>query len=1026
MADFRINVVVDPSQAVRGTRRVGAELNRVARTADRLRNLLSRTFAVVGLTAGIGAGISLLANFSQEMSTVAAVTQATATEFAALSEEATKLGVNTRFTATQAAEGMSFLARAGFEADEVLASIGDTLLLAQAGSLGLGRAADIASNVLKAFRLEVEESARVVDVLALAANSSNTTVEQLGQAMKFVAPVAAGVSVELEETAAAIGALSNAGLQATLAGTGLRRVISELESPTEKTKKLLFDMGLSADSVKISSVGLTTALTRLRDSGIDTSLALELFGDRGGPAFEVLSNSIPDIIKMTEAFEGADGTAKRIAATMDRNLNGALLRLRSAFEGLVLATGEQGATSALTGFVESLTKGLRALAANGDTVVSTFQTLSIVLGVRFAQKALPAAIAGVKRLTIAMLANPATAMAAAFTVLIAVMVGFRHEIQLSGDSVATLGDFFSVAVDRISDALDILLKNVGVVFEAIAQTFGGTFDGFELSFQNAFLAVAAVLDTSQGIFVGFVRSIQASFSALPAAIGEATIASINALITQVETGFDGVFALGATVGTFFTTIAFAVSTSINTLAQASTQLLAGNLSEAGKLTQEAGKLLAENLGGAFSNSGTVLVANLKKFQEQELLPRLNNSFAGAGEKLGESVSDGFLEGFQASTGATDLVLGVIADAEEKAQRRQIDRSKVAEADAIERAKKTARTTAQAVQDELARIQPPEIATFGVEDVLRGLAEEAALLKFVGREREVQSELLQIENDLRKEGIELSAAERGNLQERIESLQALNEQGRILEELRGPQEDLLARQAAANALFNQGKISLQEFNQVMRDAALAAAEAGTSIGDGLTVGLIRIQDQINDLSGLAESTLTNAFSGAEDALTSFITTGKANFSGLVDSIIADVGRLLARQAIGGLLGLIGGGGGGGGGGLTSLIGGLFGRAEGGPVNPSQPFIVGERGPEIFQPSIGGNIIPAQETASIRSGGASPGPVNVNPQFDVTVNVDKDGNADVQITEKTFETRAAEQGVLGILQRNPRQLRNITGS
>ena len=381
MADFRIRVVVDPSGATRGSRQVENRLNRVGDAATRVQRLIGRAFAFAGIGLGLNSVITTLANFEQQMSTVRAITGATEGQFRALRLEAQRLGSTTRFSASEAAEGMQFLARAGFDVDQVLASINDTLLLAQAGALDLASAADIASNILTGFRLQAEQAGRVVDVLALASNSANTNVFQLGEAMKFVAPVAAGLGVSLEEAAAAISALSDSGLQGSLAGTGLRRVLAELESPTSKTAGLLADLGVATDDVRVSQVGLTTALERLRDAGVDTGLALQIFGDRGGPAFEVMSNAIPRIVELTGALGDAEGTAARIAATMDDNLNGALLSVKSAAEGLVIAFGDAGGTGGLTSAALAVASALRFL---GTTLilVTALEALAVVILVR--------------------------------------------------------------------------------------------------------------------------------------------------------------------------------------------------------------------------------------------------------------------------------------------------------------------------------------------------------------------------------------------------------------------------------------------------------------------------------------------------------------------------------------------------------------------------------------------------------------------------------------------------------------------
>lgn len=379
MVDFRIVVQIDPRQAQQGAAKVSKSLRNAERRAAGLRTQIAGALAAFAGFRALVSATRTIAQFSQAMSTVQAITNATIIQFKDLREEAKRLGSTTRFTATQAADGMTFLARAGFEVDEVLGSIEGTLQLAQAGALDLARAADIASNVLKGFRLEVDQTARVVDVLALAANSSNTNVSQLGDAMKFVAPVAAGLGIKIEEAAAAIGALSDAGLQGSLAGTGLRRVLSELESPAKKTNDILRNLGLTADDVRISQVGLTNALITLRNAGVTTGQALELFGDRGGPAFEVLSSSIPTVIEMTAALQNAGGTAERIARIMDDNLNGALLAVKSAYEGFILALGDTGPESAATRFFNGLADAIRFLSANLETAGTAALSLILAL-----------------------------------------------------------------------------------------------------------------------------------------------------------------------------------------------------------------------------------------------------------------------------------------------------------------------------------------------------------------------------------------------------------------------------------------------------------------------------------------------------------------------------------------------------------------------------------------------------------------------------------------------------------------------
>lgn len=327
-----------------------------------VRSIFSLKGALVGLVGGISIALltSQVAAFSTEMSQVEAVTGSTRVQMDRLTASARQLGKTTRFSATEAANAMTFLGRAGLRSNQILESVPHTLNLAVAGALDLGSAADIVTNILSGFGGKTEELERFVDVLAKTAASANTDISQLGEGMKFVAPVASSLGVSLEVTAAAMGKLSDAGLQAGLAGTGLRRVLSELESPAAKTQRILESVGLSTSDVRVSAVGLTTAMRRLRDAGLDTGQALEIFGDRGGPAFTVLKGALGPMRELAERLEDSEGAAARMAKTMADNLGGELIQIKSAFEELVQAAGEAGFTSTMRSLARALADVLRS------------------------------------------------------------------------------------------------------------------------------------------------------------------------------------------------------------------------------------------------------------------------------------------------------------------------------------------------------------------------------------------------------------------------------------------------------------------------------------------------------------------------------------------------------------------------------------------------------------------------------------------------------------------------------------------
>lgn len=198
-----------------------------------------------GLAAGLALSVRTGMEFEKAMSGVAAKVGGTAAEVAKLNELAQDLGRRTQFSAKQAAEGMDFLAMAGFKTNEIVSAMPGLLNLAAAGQLELGQAADITSNILGGLGLKAEETNRVADVLAKAATSSNVSVEMLGETFKYVAPVAAQAGVSLEELAAATGLLGDAGIQGSEAGTGLRSVLLRLAAPPEEAAKALDRLGIS-------------------------------------------------------------------------------------------------------------------------------------------------------------------------------------------------------------------------------------------------------------------------------------------------------------------------------------------------------------------------------------------------------------------------------------------------------------------------------------------------------------------------------------------------------------------------------------------------------------------------------------------------------------------------------------------------------------------------------------------------------------------------------------------------------------
>lgn len=374
MSERTIRVVIDPSRARDGARVIKRDLSDIDGSARRAQggvNLLRNALVALGGIVAFRSLARTILDFEDSLARVRAVTQATTRQMLAMENAARDLGATTQFSASQAASGMEFLGRAGFDTTQIVTAMPSVLNLAAAASLDLGNAADITSNIMSAFGIAAERSAEIADVLALAASRANTDVGQLGDAMRFVGPVASAMGVEMSDAAAAVGALSNAGIQGSMAGTGLRRVLSSLANPTGAAASALRDLNINLEDVNPATNELVDIVQRLSDGGLTAADSLTIFGDRGGPAILALTEQIPQLRELTGELRDAGGTAEEMADIMQDTTAGALREMRSATEALTLSIGNSGLNEAMRSAVEGVTSLLRVIGSNLTPILRT-------------------------------------------------------------------------------------------------------------------------------------------------------------------------------------------------------------------------------------------------------------------------------------------------------------------------------------------------------------------------------------------------------------------------------------------------------------------------------------------------------------------------------------------------------------------------------------------------------------------------------------------------------------------------------
>ena len=280
-------------------------------------------------------------SFEAAVSQVEAISGATAEQLEQLTAKAKELGSTTKFTATEAARAMNYMAMAGWDAEQMLSGIDGVLSLAAASGEDLGTTADIVTDALTAFGLEAEDVGHFSDVLAAASANANTNVSMLGESFKYVAPLAGTMGYTIEETAEALGIMANSGIKASTAGTSMRTMLTNLTSGVTITSEASGEMEISAANADGSMKQLNTLLAELRSAFAQmtdeekTMNAEIIAGDRALSGFLALMNAgEEDINKLRNAIENCDGAAASMANTMQENLAGQVTIFQSALEGL--------------------------------------------------------------------------------------------------------------------------------------------------------------------------------------------------------------------------------------------------------------------------------------------------------------------------------------------------------------------------------------------------------------------------------------------------------------------------------------------------------------------------------------------------------------------------------------------------------------------------------------------------------------------------------------------------------------------
>lgn len=328
-----------------------------------LADLASNAIQMAGSTLKDFAGsiIETGSGFEASMSQVAAVSGAAGDDFLALRDKAQEMGATTKFTATESAEAMNYMAMAGWKTNDMLEGISGIMNLAAASGEDLATTSDIVTDALTAFGMSAEESGHFADVIAAASANANTNVSMLGESFKYVAPVAGSLGYSAEDTSIALGLMANAGIKASQGGTALRTILTNLAKPTDDVSDAMGKMGISLDDGEGNMLSLRELMGDLREAFGNTKVSVEEYANR----MELLDDSLASgqmtqkqynaaVEELEEDTFGAEGALKaQAAATIagKTGMSGLLAIVNASDEDFnKLAEAIDGATDAETGY----------------------------------------------------------------------------------------------------------------------------------------------------------------------------------------------------------------------------------------------------------------------------------------------------------------------------------------------------------------------------------------------------------------------------------------------------------------------------------------------------------------------------------------------------------------------------------------------------------------------------------------------------------------------------------------------------
>ena len=582
-----IKIGADISGAQEGIKKVGDEAasldSKLANAAKGFGKFAAKAigWASTAVSAVGGYVTKVGADFESAMSEVSAISGATGADLDALTQKAKEMGASTKFSASESAEAFKYMAMAGWKTSDMLDGISGVMNLAAASGEDLGEVSDIVTDAITAFGLQASDSAHFADVLAAASNSANTNVSMLGGSFKYVAPVAGALGYSIEDVSVALGMMANSGIKAEMAGRSLRSMLSRLASPTKDVEEAFAQLGLSASEALTNADGsmkpLSETIEILRDSmsGLDEATKASVASGIAGTEamsglLAIVNSSDADFEKLTESIANADGTAQRMADTMNDNLKGAITIMKSAVEGFGISLYETFSVKAkdgvktLTDYISRLQKafdagGMQGLLTEFDSVMT--DALGVVT--EYLPKIISVGGSVVGSLANGIIQNLPALVDAASEIIINFVDNITKKAELIVDSGGYIITDLADGISKFAEKLIPAVTNLCYTFakqlshpvalqwildgalEIIMSLVNGMMEALPIIVQSApviignfiaglVIALPKIINAGVEILMSLVNGILDTVPSLVAAIPTITIAIVNGILNNLD------------------------------------------------------------------------------------------------------------------------------------------------------------------------------------------------------------------------------------------------------------------------------------------------------------------------------------------------------------------------------------------------------------------------------------------------------------------------------------------------------------